>query len=171
MPVCRRVLLANLDEAIRNPMADALVTQGFIVGTARSGGQCLFMLQEQDYDGILIERDLGDLNAEQLLEQARRENPQLAVIVVSTNGGTQQAVRLAKLGSDDYLPAADSPDRIARRLIEVIEERCSKSSDGGEGHLVGRSRAMQRVWETIRMIAPKRSTVLITGPTEIGRAS
>ncbi|HZS51017.1 MAG TPA: sigma-54 dependent transcriptional regulator [Bryobacterales bacterium] len=175
-----RVLVANPDERACSQTASSLGALGLAIDCASSGYACLEMLEGRRYQAVVSERHLGDLEAEQLLEQSRRRCPDLAFVVVSAEGGPQEAVRLTKKGLDDYLPAGLPPERMAARLRELIGSRESaarassgeprgRSSDSAESVLIGRSPAIREVIETIRLIAPKRSTVLITGPTGTGK--
>jgi len=180
-----RVLVANPDEHACSRTASSLGALGLAIDCASSGYACLEMLEGRCYQAVVSERHLGDLEAEQLLEQSRRRCPDLAFVVVSGEGGPQEAVRLTKKGLDDYLPAGLPPERMAARLRELIASRASAARTGScearhptaspppadcaDSVLVGRSPAIREVLETIRLIAPKRSTVLITGPTGTGK--
>lgn len=166
MPV--RVLVANPDPEVRQRTAQELTAQGIAAEEASSGAQCLAMLAHQEYQVLLSDLDLGDLTAEELLEQARRRQAGLRVIVASDQGSRQEVVRLVRCGLDDYLPARLPAEELARRLREAAG-LVGKPEECPEIPLTGRSRAIREVIEIIRLIAPKRSTVLITGPTGTGK--
>ncbi|HYM09671.1 MAG TPA: sigma-54 dependent transcriptional regulator [Bryobacterales bacterium] len=151
-----------------------------------TGKQCLASLEGQSYQAIVTERDLGDLDAGQLLEESRRRSSpetaaSAAVIVVSCDGGPQEVVRLARRGLADYLPAGLPLAQIAQRVREIVDQRRFPAGgeapraqppaprDAVDSTLIGQSRAMREVVNTIRLIAPKRSTVLITGATGTGK--
>jgi DNA-binding NtrC family response regulator len=116
--------------------------------------------------------------AEEWLEELRRADRNLPVIIRSPRGSCHDAVRLTKLGAYYYLGGESGPDEIAR----VVEEACRRRRErelalGGRGPgtepwkrlLVGESRPIKSIEQIIRMIAPRRSTVLITGETGTGK--
>jgi len=130
------------------------------------------MLVERDYRALILGRALGEWTAEQVLEQARRRQPQLVVMLLSSLGSPQEALRLARLGLDEYLPEDVGPEELAGRLMELaaLRHRVSPVALESSGTaMVGRSRLMRQVAETVQLIAARRSTVLITGPTGTGK--
>jgi transcriptional regulator with GAF, ATPase, and Fis domain len=81
-------------------------------------------------------------------------------------------MRLARLGLDEYLPSDTPPEVVAQRLSELADARRAVESEALRANgtaLIGRSRAMRQVAEVARLIAARRSTVLITGPTGTGK--
>jgi len=168
-----RVLVANRDDGFCDRLRCGLADQGFVVDSARTARQCLDLLHSEYYKALLADRELEDLAIEHLLEQARRAQPALVVMVVCAQGDCREALHLARLGLDDYLPAALPPAKLAALLREAIAQRRRRtpasSSDQAGSLLIGRSRPIQEVLELVRLIAPKHSTVLITGPTGVGK--
>jgi len=170
-----RVLLANPSLELCHQVVEGLTSLGYVVDTTVNGRQCLQSLRCQKYQALLTERDLGDMSAEQVLEQARRRQPELVVVILSEGGGPREAMRLAKLGLDDYLPASLPVEELAHRLREQIEGKLRAAIPGEQTRqedgptIIGRSRAVEDVLQTIRLIASKRSTVLISGPTGTGK--
>ncbi len=167
-----RVLVVNPDGEAGGRLGEALAGHGFRVNRASSGAECLALLAEGDHEAVVSERTLGDLSAGQLMERCRSG---VAFIVLAANGSVQEAVRLAKLGLDDYLPATVPVAVLAARLREILAEKRARSGweeepgDGVGSMLIGHSRSIREVVEISRLIAPKRSTVLITGPTGTGK--
>ena len=168
-----RLLLVSHDPGSGAVPVGGLRAAGFAVDTAGSGPHAMGLLDGSPYSVLLMERECGDLDAVRLLELARRRWPRLAVVVISAAGTPQDAVRLAKLGLDDYLPAGLEAAALIERLGEIVELRQRSVVETTPPPcgplLIGSSGAMQHVTEVIRLIAPKRSTVLITGPTGTGK--
>jgi DNA-binding NtrC family response regulator len=171
----RRVLLANPDHEAGVRWTAGLSSCGFAVDRAARGSQCLALLAHQNYDALLTELDLGDMPAEQLLEQARRLRPDIAAVVVSDQGSPRDAVRLARLGLDDYWSPSVNPEGLAPVLSQLFASRNRDAGAAevefaaGGARLISRSPVMRQVVETVRLIASKRSTVLVTGPTGAGK--
>jgi DNA-binding NtrC family response regulator len=129
------------------------------------------------YDAIVGEFPMSEWTAEEWLEEIRRLNRSLPVIVRYPRGSFQDAVRLTKLGAYDFLGAGATVEETARVIEQAFAERRARAA-AVEGQsappswqrmLVGESRPMQTIESIIRMIAPRRATVLITGETGTGK--
>jgi len=98
--------------------------------------------------------------------------------------GVAPGLQCMRAGLDHYLPGELPPDQLATRLREIIasrkrpltKERSNGSppsvlgaEDSAESTLVGQSPAIREVLNIIRLVAPTRSTVLITGPSGTGK--
>ncbi len=130
------------------------------------------------YDAVVGESPLPGWGDEEWLEEIRRSNPQVPVIIRSLDGSTQDAVRLVKLGAYHYLGPGHSTADIARVLEDALRERRARAlaiegagpdSEPWRRLLIGESRPMKNIQQIIRMIAPRRSTILITGETGTGK--
>jgi DNA-binding NtrC family response regulator len=168
MPTHGRVLLAHPKDDLRTRLAAAFRARGWSPDAAANPHHCLALLGERDYQALLVGRQFGDWSGAELLEQARRSRPQLVIIMVSDEGSPQEGVRLARLGLDEYVPENADPDG----LVELAGRRRHQDGEALSARgttLIGHSRAMRQVAETVRLIATRRSTVLITGPTGTGK--
>ena len=126
---------------------------------------------------LLTGREPCGLPVEQFLEAALRSCPALPVVMVAQPPDYAEAVRLARLGVSEYIPwepaqpgSADHALRCLRRALASAGQR-APIAPGGDGipELVGRSEAIRGVARLIRLIAPRRATVLITGRTGSGK--
>ena len=167
-----RVLVAHPNPELAGRLAPALSAQGWSAEIATNARHSLGLLAERDYQALIVGPDLGNWIAEQVLEQARRRQPHMVVLMLQDGGTAHDAMRLAGLGLDDYLPETAPGETVARRLLELAGQKRSGSPEAlhaAGAILIGRSRAMRQVAEIIQLIAPRRSTVLITGPTGTGK--
>ena len=129
------------------------------------------------YDVVVGESPLPGWTDEEWLEEVRRANPNTPVILLGLNGSSDDAVRLVKLGAYHFLGPEHTAEDTARVIGQAFRERRARelAREGlGEGEqwkrlLVGESRPMKNIQQVIRMIAPRRSTVLITGETGTGK--
>ena len=112
----------------------------------------------------------------EVLEEVARVHPAAPVVVEDAEASVADAVRLARLGAFAVLDGACSPAETLDQLEAAVEEgrlRASRVTEpAGElwrRTLVGRSRAMEDVARIIRLVGPRRCTVLITGETGTGK--
>ena len=141
-------------------------------------GPALSHLRSSGADAVLVTLPIPGWTAEEALEEMQRTSPSVPVLIREDNGAFDRAVRLARLGAQYYFGEPLCAADVARRIEAAAEERRSADlvslgeATGREPWrrwLVGESRAVGSVIETIRLVGPRRSTVLITGETGTGK--
>jgi len=128
---------------------------------------------------VLLDLDMPDGSGMEVLSQWTGQEDTPAVVILTGYADVRTAVQAMRLGADNLLEKpVDSPD--LRKVIERIlvgrgvrAERDRLRRELAElrpGHVIGNSRAMQRVFEHVERVAqaPK-STVLITGESGVGK--
>ena len=137
--------------------------------------EALRELRDAEWDAILVQLPVAGWCAEELVEEIRRAAPASPCLLQGAPGDDWvQAVRLTKLGAYSWLPAeASNADRLTA-LETALAERLSvhrsvAASEPWRRFLVGDTAAMRLVTDTIRLVGPRRSTVLITGETGTGK--
>ncbi|MFB3828250.1 MAG: sigma-54 dependent transcriptional regulator [Bryobacteraceae bacterium] len=127
-------------------------------------------------DAVLAVLPLGEWTAAELLLEIQRVNPLTPVLLADSGARLEDAARLARLGA--WHVSGDEPrGEDLKELVEAAaEERRSRERSAGPGGgepwrrlLVGRSRAMEEICRVIRLVGPRRATVLITGETGTGK--
>ncbi len=169
------LLSIGLDEALTQPL-DALGDAGCIVEQAKTVAECLRLLDQRNYDLLLI-GDLVTVPLEQILEEALRRRPRLGVVVLASRPDYAAAVRLARCGAAEYIPAPWQNIAGPGQLIECMRTVCRDHllqpppNDPADSccELVGRSKAIRDVIQLVQLIAPRQSTVLISGRTGTGK--
>ncbi len=137
--------------------------------------EALQELRNAEWDAVLIQLPINGWNGEELLEEVRRAAPASPCLIQGAPGEDWiQAVRLSKLGAYAWLPDKASPaDRIAGLeaafAARLALRRHTTGDEPWSRFLVGDTAAMRHVIDTIRLVGPRRSTVLITGETGTGK--
>jgi len=133
-------------------------------------------LARQDMDCVLVEGPIPDGDRLQMLEALRDIDGFLPVIFYDLEMTAAEAVRLHRSGAFNCLGQRDSLETLRSCLGQAAEERrCqsrrrfSKPREAWRDVLVGESAAMQRVADTIRLVGPRRCTVLISGESGTGK--
>jgi DNA-binding NtrC family response regulator len=128
-------------------------------------------------DAVLVRLPCNDWTAEGALEQIQRIDAAVPVILCDAAGTLEDAVRLTRLGAFHYMTVDDS-----EQLREVLERAAEHSgsrrltwaaavgaNEPWRKFLVGESQPMQQLARVIRLVSPRRSTVLISGETGAGK--
>ena len=134
-------------------------------------------LKTSHADAVLVRLPCNHWTAEEALEQIQQVDASVPVILCDTEGTLADAVRLTRLGSFHYMAVEDS-----EQLREVLERAAEHSrsrrltwteaagaNEPWQKFLVGESQPMQQLARVIRLVSPRRSTVLISGETGAGK--
>jgi DNA-binding NtrC family response regulator len=150
-----------------------------MVETAATGEIALHRLKQRPFDLVLADIKMPGMNGIELLEQIKRDDPQLTVVMMTAHGDIETAVQAMKKGAYDFITKPFDHDALVLRLEKAIErsnlikenrrlQQACRADNGFHG-LVGKSAAMQRVYETIQTVAKTDLTVLITGESGTGK--
>jgi DNA-binding NtrC family response regulator len=166
----------DLRHAEQRSLLEAL--DGWSVEVIHAPWAALDALVKSVYDAVLGEFPWPDWTAEDWLEEALRANPSIPVLIREREPRFDRAVRLTRLGAFHYLgDPLDLPGLLGLLNDAAHWKKCWDEARGGPQApaepwrrlLIGESRAMRHVVETIRLVARRRCTVLITGDTGTGK--
>jgi DNA-binding NtrC family response regulator len=149
------------------------------IDTASSGNEALSLLEAKNYDLALVDNRMPGMDGLELLERVKRINPWMTVVIMTAHGGVELAVKSIKKGAYDFITKPFDHEELIHLLQKALErsqllrenlnlQRRIKDKEPFE-NLVGSSPAMQRVYQTIQMIAKTDVTVLITGESGTGK--
>lgn len=149
-----RNLYLHLDGSLPAP-------PGWECGT--SGWQGLQLLQQHGFAVAIVELPVAGMSPEDWLGAALRLRPALRVIFVGRH--VREAVVLLRSGASDYVDSRDAALASAARMPAPPP----RAPEPWRRLLIGDSAAMRPVLDTIRLLGPRRSTVLISGETGTGK--
>lgn len=152
---------------------------GCRVQTAASGRDALQLLGEGPVDLALIDMKMPGMDGFELLQQLRREQPWLTVVMMTAHGCIELAVQAIRSGAYDFITKPFEHDNLVLTLEKALERsrllrenlRLREHVQQHETfqHFIGKSARMQRVFESIQMVAKTDMTVLITGESGTGK--
>jgi len=134
-------------------------------------------LSRGQFECVLISGEVADGGAVDAVELVHTTDPALPVIFWNPEMSGTEAVRLVRAGAYHCLGYRDTLEALRDWLEGAMEERRGRqrtlerapNSEPWRSLLVGESRAMQAVVETIRLVGGRRCTVLIGGETGTGK--
>jgi DNA-binding NtrC family response regulator len=147
--------------------------------TAPSGEAALRILAAGRVDLVLADIKMPGMDGLELLDLIKRQFPDLTVMMMTAYGHIEMAVEAMKRGAYDFITKPFEHDALVLRLEKALERsrllrenqrllEASQSTDSFQ-NLVGESAVMQRVFETIQMVAKTDLTVLVTGESGTGK--
>ncbi|MBC7358536.1 MAG: sigma-54-dependent Fis family transcriptional regulator [Desulfacinum sp.] len=173
------ILIVDDEFSVQESLRVWFQKSGYEAEGAASGQEALEKLSREAYDIVFLDIMMPGMNGLEALRRIKEEYPGTLVVMMTAYASIESAVEAMKEGASDYLLKPLDPDLldplIARlmHMKELMDEnvllREQVSSMVRFENLVGRSRAMERIFAMIRDVAPTDSPVLITGETGTGK--
>lgn len=174
-----RVLVIDDERPHAEAVAESLERVGYECVIAVSGSAGAKKIEQEDFDLVLTDLRMADLDGLAILRKVRQEAPEAEVIVITGHGDVRTAVEAIKQGAAQYL---EKPVDMAelRAVVEKSAERLrlaranrelKRQLDekfGFEG-VVGNSPRMHQVINKLKAVAATSATVLIQGETGTGK--
>jgi DNA-binding NtrC family response regulator len=174
------VLVVDDEEIMREILETLLTRQGYEVRLASSGQEGLDLARALPFDAALVDIMMPGLNGIETLDELKRIDEDLAVIIITAYASVESAISAMKSGAFDYVTKPFKNEEVLvvvrnamerRRLVhenrnlrQSIQERYHKFAN-----IIGRSPKMRQVFDLIIQAAPSRSTILIQGESGTGK--
>jgi two-component system NtrC family response regulator len=156
-----------------------LEDEGFEVLTASGGSEALEIHKSSDLDLILTDMKMPKMDGIELLENIKENDPDLPVIMMTAHGTVDKAVEAMQKGAYTYVLKPFDNERLiiyvkkATSMYQVVKEnrrlRDAVESQYRFGNIIGKSKKMRDVFDTIQKVAPSGATVLIEGESGTGK--
>ncbi len=173
-----RALIVEDDEDFRDSLARLVEREGFAADQAADLTEALAALAAGAHDVVLVDLSLPDGDGLSLLE-AEEAAAASEFIVITGHASLDTAVEALRRGALDYLSKPLDRGRLKSVLTNVSRTRALKSEVrelrgelrgmGRFGRLVGRSKALQKVYDLISRVAPTEASVFVTGASGTGK--
>jgi DNA-binding response OmpR family regulator len=98
-----RVLIAEDEELLATAIADGLRQEAMAVDVVYDGGSAIDRLAVNDYDVLVLDRDLPQVHGDQVCQQVVRSAAETRVLMLTASGELADRVAGLSLGADDYL--------------------------------------------------------------------
>jgi transcriptional regulator with GAF, ATPase, and Fis domain len=154
----RRILIASPDPGIRSRSIAESIGQKVSFEEVPSGAQAMAKLRSVAFDMLILDRQLPDLNADEVAEIVQKRFPGLRIQLVDSSAPSEERPD----------PKPRSPFMVNKISEEFANDALASELDALPG-MVGQGRAMQKIYRLSRLVARRNTPVLIMGETGTGK--
>jgi len=174
----RTVLIVDDDPGVRESLRMVLKDQYEPLLVA-SGEEALAAVAEARPNVVLLDVLMPGLDGLEVLERIKAEDQQIPVVMLTATKTVKTAVTAMKLGAFDYVTKPfdveelriiiERATRDAAREAELENLRWEVGRRYNPANIIGNNPRMQRIFRTVGIVAPLKTTVLITGESGTGK--
>jgi two-component system response regulator HydG len=175
----QRILVVDDEQSHRLMLKAILTREGYAVSEADDGSSAVQAVEKESFDLILMDIRMGDMDGIEALRRIKKTSPSIPVVMMTAYASLKTAVEALKSGAYDYLTKPLDVEELkilVRKALEyyrlhqenvLLKERLADRFDFSR--ILGRSRAMKELFETLSHIVSSDATVLIYGESGTGK--
>jgi DNA-binding NtrC family response regulator len=174
-----RILIVDDEEVMRDSLSDWLREDGYDVVAVESGAEAIEKVKAEAWNTLLVDLKMPGMDGIEVVRQVKKISPELPMIMITAYATVDTAVQAMKEGAYDYIAKPFDPEQVGltiRKIIahqELLEENVALRQALRKKHefqnLIGKSRKIQEIMETVQTIADSNANVLITGESGTGK--
>jgi DNA-binding NtrC family response regulator len=127
-----RLLIVDDEEEFLLSSSQAMSRRGFTVDVAPNGVTALEKVEENDYDAVVLDVKMPDIDGIEVFRQIHKSQPGLPIILLTGHSSIGDAFQTSKEGIADYLAKPIDLDELAKRVNQAISA-ARKRETGDEG--------------------------------------
>ncbi|MEQ1687866.1 MAG: sigma-54 dependent transcriptional regulator [Sphingopyxis sp.] len=172
------ILIVDDEQDIRDLVSGVMEDEGYHARSAANSDEALWALSERRPSLVLLDVWLegSQLDGLDLLDEIKRRDPTIPVLVISGHGNLDTAVAAIRRGATDFIEKPFEAERLLYLIARATEtERLRQENQqlkaqlGQSDELHGISPATNNVRATLKRVASTGSRVLISGPPGVGK--
>jgi len=173
------VLIVDDEEVLQDVLSTLLRGEGYKTLAARSGEEALQLLKTEEPDLVLLDLMLPVMSGMEVLKQLRRQHPDLVVVIITAFSSIEGAIEAMREGAFHYIPKPFKNEEVLLTVRKGLEQRRLTQENRqlraqlrqryAFDNIIGKSKAMQRVFELVSLAAPSKSNILILGESGTGK--
>ena len=117
------VLLIDDEEQFLEILGDRLEARGLKVNTATSGEDALAMVDDKNFDAIVVDLAMPGIDGIETLKLLKEKNPALEIIMLTGHATVEKGIAAMKLGAEDFLEKPVDLGVLLERISEAKNKR------------------------------------------------
>jgi DNA-binding NtrC family response regulator len=174
------ILVVEDEKSQREMLSGFLSKEGHAVREVENGEQAVLAVREGSLDLLLLDYKMPGMNGLEVLQEVKRINPDIDVIMMTAFGTIETAVKAMKAGAVDYITKPVDLDELLLHLNRLSERRVllreneilrQELRDKGvtADQIISHGPEMEHLVNMAGRIAPSRATILIQGESGTGK--
>jgi len=173
------ILVVDDDQAHRTMLRTLLGGWGYEVEEADDGSRAVEKVHQGVFDLILMDVRMVKVSGLEALPEIKAFNPAIPVLIMTAYSSVESAVEALRKGAYDYLTKPLDFDELGLAIDRALEHNRLKHENlilketlgtaFDMGGIIGRSRVMMELLETVALVAPTEAPVSITGDSGTGK--
>ncbi len=175
-----RVLVVDDEPLMCDSLRQHLAEEGYAVDTAASGAEAIDLFDVGAHHLVICDLQLPDMDGLKVMRHMKETRPLTEVIVLTGHATVARAVEATRAGAFDFVEKDNFEfETLQRRIENALErreliigtERMSEelSSRDKYSEIIGGSKQMQDIYDTIKSVAKSDANVLIVGESGTGK--
>ena len=176
-----RILVVDDEPTIADSLKQNLVEEGYTVDTAATGNDAIGLFDQGGHHIAICDLQLPDMDGLDVVRHIKDAKPLTEVIVLTGHGSGPRAFEASKAGAFDFVEKDDNFEfeTLLRRIQNALKQRelltenanmlRQLSTRSEYFNIIGSSKPMQTIYETIESVAKSDANVLIVGESGTGK--
>jgi two-component system response regulator HydG len=175
----RKILFVDDDSEMRELIAEFFQTEGYSTALGENGKDALNQIANFEFDAVVTDLRMSEMDGLSLLHEIRVQDPLLPVILITAFGSIETAVEAIKEGATNFVPKPFKMQTLKAIVDKAIEQKWMMEENRflkeeleekySFHNIIGKSKAMQQVYQMIRQVAASQTNVLIDGESGTGK--
>jgi DNA-binding response OmpR family regulator len=152
----KRILIVEDEPRISSFLQKGLKAKGFTTSVVASGEEALSLSRVGEFDLMVLDIGLSDIDGFQVLEELRRRDRKIPVVILTARDSEQDTVAGLEGGADDYVPKPFRFEELLARInVRLREDRSPEATvlEAGAATLNLRTRQVNRGSKTVELSA------------------
>ncbi len=164
---------------IHEVLGDFLISEGYEVESSTNGEEAIQKHKAKKYDLVLLDLLMPGMSGLEVLPELMKIDPLAVIIIITAYASVESAIKAMKSGAFDYIQKPFKHEELlitvqrALRHRRLQEENLRLKDELSRKYrferIIGKSQAINNVFELIKAAAPTRSTMLIMGESGTGK--
>lgn len=174
-----RIHIIDDEPVIQDVLKRLLTSEGFEVEISSTEEEALAKQEENEFHLVLLDLMIPGSDGVKILKEILKRDPNQIVVIMTAYASVESAIATLKLGAYDYIQKPFKNEELLHIIKEGLEKRRLKEENiklkealHKKYHfqnIIGKSPAIQKVFELIKLVAPTKSTILIQGESGTGK--
>jgi two-component system, NtrC family, response regulator HydG len=178
----KRVLIIDDDMDMCTLLSRFLSRNGYETEVAYSGQKGLAKFEEENFDAVLCDFRLGNMDGKEVLLSVKKIKPDAIVLIITGYSDIKTAIDVIKQGAFDYITKPLIPDEVLSVLNKALEQPAQPQDDKANGvkpkvpgkyqkqeFLIGEAPATKDLYQQIEIVAPTNYSIILYGESGTGK--